>query len=207
MRARSHVDLILQIPVIHVELLEADAREAEASSAEAVFAKWREEQRSMRLLFHESFHFWQCLGLPFLQWYAITGFLQSGRLVSQVVQQVGHPRTWPDNLCARPDPDSLGFVRLPNALSFAAPARLRFGPGAAADTDALPDAYVNFTLLDLLENAAAIAEFQFSAPSGGPVDHRSFRIWANRQPAHTGVIKFLIAAWVRSSDFARRYLS
>ena len=99
MIARSHVEPSLGVLFLHVprsavteELLRtADAIGPDADSSELVKALPR---RSQQVLFHEHYHFWQGLRLPFLHRYAFSSQHVIWSAFKTLAQHEANWRTW-----------------------------------------------------------------------------------------------------------------
>lgn len=186
MTVRSHMDAVLQLPVLHIE---------EDSTTGAIpdvllrghipvdtFRRWRQNVTAQNLLFHEYYHFWQVLRLPFLNWYSLTFFMAAyGNF--KVLATSLPPHAWP----------SAGEIRALRPLSV--PTTFIFvedtiivGPSSDMIAESLncadkPFEQGQLSVLDLLEGATSYAQWQVAA---GPARTQAtaYSRWGKFNPAY-----------------------
>jgi hypothetical protein len=202
MTIRSHVDLCMFIRFMHVRFedrtagvgaLLADRKDVSALRTAAEL----QTRASSKVFFHETYHFWQGLRLPFLYRYASLAI----RAALQAFDDAD--ATWEDLHdwdVLVPDLHRLDLrltVRLGEDQLFVAPWD-QPEDASSAHTANWPDT-ATLSPVDLLESAASIAEFQ--ACSGArPDDVQAFNRWAKRHPVYRGALN--LACRVLPDDLA-----
>lgn len=183
MTMRSHVDLCTFVMFIHIagdhlnkDLMEKlqDFRPKQGASPSFVLDQMA--PRSRQVHFHEAYHFWQGLRLPFVFRYAFLSFRQMFLAFASLAAEEKNFLKWD---CILPEFERMG---LDERLGLGDPSHLFWGRSAAVFPAEVNCEY-NFSPLDLLECAASIAEFQVSAP-GDKTDPLVFNRWAKRNPAY-----------------------
>lgn len=178
---RSHVDPCMFVAFIHVprlhlspELLAVLHRfqPAQGAAPDAVLDLLPE--RSFQVRFHETYHVWQGLRLPFMHRYALLSF-------HKAVQAFG--------LLARSAPDHRGWdCLLPEFERLTLDERIECRDGtlflaqAGARSRRKPDDAIVLRPLDLMECATSLAEYQVTA-TGDKSDPVTLDRWAKRNPA------------------------
>ncbi|MDQ6675716.1 MAG: hypothetical protein M3Z09_00300, partial [Acidobacteriota bacterium] len=152
--------------------------------------------RSQQLLFHETYHFWQGLRLPFLFRYATLSFRQ----VMMGFRELSRTNTpFTEWSCELPE-----FERLtsPSFLGYLPGGRLFWGP----TPERFPQTakHRKITALSMLECAASLAEFQVASESSNG-DPSSLRRWAKRNPAYLDLFDFA-AGYLANEVLALRSL-
>lgn len=182
MSLRSHVDPCSFIVFMHVQDLKDELvdvlkaiRFRHGESFDPVLE--RLQPRSHQVLFHEIYHYWQGLRLPFLYRYAFIAFLK----VWQAFKELGRTgldyREWS---CLLPEllrldlKARLGYA--PGGKIFWGGPQITFPADTAYDFQASP--------LDLLECAASLAEFQFTVTAQERVDAAVLHRWRKRNAAY-----------------------
>ncbi|WP_369253872.1 hypothetical protein [Streptomyces sp. R35] len=186
MRIRSHVDLCMFTRFMHVrfedrapgvDALLADRKDVSALRAAAEL----QTQASPKVFFHETYHFWQGLRLPFLYRYANLAARAAIHAFANADATWEDLHDW-DFLV--PDLHRLDLkvtVRLGEDQLSVGPWDQSEGASSANAADWADSA--TLSPVDLLESAASIAEFQ--ACSGArPDDVQAFRRWAKRHPVY-----------------------
>ncbi len=187
MPVRSHVDPCLFARFIYVEGADVPAavlREIDgAPDQERYFAAWRGQyEATPHLIFHESYHFWQGVRLPYLYWYGLLSY----RAVIQTfaaLAQVEDVHDWDTFVPA------LYRLRLPSRLFRIGGQQLAMSTAAATPTEFLEEMLI--APLDLLEAAATIAEFQVTHGHAAATDVLAFSRWRKRTPSYTRVFSFV----------------
>lgn len=201
MPIRSNVDLCLFIRLISVakeRILESEIKDlAESSDPEKALRVWRSRfEASRTTLFHEGYHYWQGLRLPFLHWYAIFA-LRTSMLLLREFAKTGLPfEEWN---CLVP---AFFYLGQPLACFYLGGAKFEFRSPDAKP----PNEYLFSTLLspiDLLEGATSIAEWQSQIPTTSATDVKQFIRWTKRNPAYTDAFKF-VSAVLKSEQLALR---
>jgi hypothetical protein len=175
--------LYLEGDSIPADILPA-LRETEA--AEAKLQAWlRLRQYSPRLIFHETFHYWQGLRFPFFQWYAFLAFRGLAQAFDKLNQSNRPLHEWS---CYAPS------LHLPTKRIRCRRTKAAFilgdqtpGPGDVVDD-------VSLSAIDVLEAATSVAEWQVTQPSSGATDELMFMRWRKRNPAYTQAFDFLAGA-------------
>lgn len=199
MPVRSNVDLCLFIRLVSIakeRILESEIADLlESDDPERAMRVWRSRfEASRTTLFHEGYHYWQGLRLPFLHWYAAFAFRTSLMLLKQFAD-TGFPfEQWS---CVVPAFSYLGERR---ACFYLGKSKFECGPPTATPTD---QCLVSALLspIDLLEGATSIAEWQSLTSS--PTDVRQFVRWTKRNPAYTDAFDF-VSAVLKSEELALR---
>lgn len=143
--------------------------------------------RSHQLIFHETYHFWQGLRLPFLHRYAMLSF-RNAFLAFKELSKTGE--VFSNWSCILPEFERL---RLPSQVGCNSNGKLFFGANLE-DTPGQISHHIELTPLAMLECAASIAEFQITT-STGLSDPEVFRRWTKRN-----------AAYLDPFDFAAKFL-
>jgi hypothetical protein len=191
MATYSHVDTLLfhrymdmassDIPesVVHV-LRNNDASKSVLNEA---FGQQFAESRSKML--HEAYHYWQGLMLPYLHRRAVLGHRIILRAFRELSKRTSNYIEWSCQLT--------GFSSLSEK------SHLIGRPGTSeftiimSDDDKSPPSNVTlaFSPLDMLENAASIAEFQFQNTGPDAFDPDKFKKWCIRNPAYDSIQKYV----------------
>ncbi len=191
MPIRSHVDMCLFIRFIHVlrenvpsEVIDLLAR---SPDRESMFKAWREQFfATPQVMFHETYHFWQGLRLPFLYRYAVLSF----RVMYQAFRQLAvnpNLHSWD---CILPE---LYRLNIPNRI-WGLPGKGLCVGGPDAERPDLTESPLELTPLDLLEGAASVAEFQVFNLPDSRIDPILFSRWTKRNRAYTKAFKYVARA-------------
>lgn len=131
--------------------------------------------RSQQTLFHEQYHFWQGLRLPFMFRYAFLAYFKVLQYFQLLAEETDDFTAWN---CLIPEFERLGIEA---HVGTVAPGKLYL----SGDPSQIPPGATSITIspLDLLECAASIAEFQVTA-NGSPTDPLILRRWLKRNPAY-----------------------
>jgi hypothetical protein len=132
--------------------------------------------RSRQVHFHEAYHFWQGLRLPFLFRYATLSFRQAFMAFKSLAEQENDFLKWD---CVLPEFERLG---IDERVGLGDTGHLFWGR-EKADFPAEVAYEVRISPLDLLECATSIAEFQVTA-TGDKTDPVILSRWAKRNPAY-----------------------
>jgi hypothetical protein len=198
---RSHVDLCLFIRLIRAQrenISVADIDDLEhAQDQERALRLWRAQFNADPMVwFHEHYHYWQGLRLPFLFWYAayslravFTGFRD--------FLQTGEPfENWSG------DAPMLGYLSLKMRCIYSGEDCFAIGfESAAIPANCLFSA--TLSPLDLIEGMTSIAEWQVQASGAQLDDVRSFQRWSKRNPAYLDALRFT-AGVVQDESLALR---
>jgi hypothetical protein len=192
MPLRSHVDLCLFIRMVRAEyesISDTALDDLEHSDdPERALRLWRDQlDNNPKLWFHEQYHYWQGLRLPFLFWYAAFSLRAIFTGLADFLATGAPFETWS------------GEAPMLDYLS--APWRcLDLGGGslfAAPEATAIPPEFgegVLISPLDLIEGMASIAEWQVLSPKNELEDVRSFLRWSKRNPAYLHAFRFVAAS-------------
>lgn len=205
MPIRSHVDMCTFIVFLHVTQDNIDIALEEAVKAvelrhgakvDDVLEKL--QPRSKQIRFHENYHYWQGLRLPFLYRYAFISFFQ---MLKAFVNFSKYDNDYTKWSCDLPE-----MNRLEQKF------RIGFAPGGQIflggdEAGPIPNATVQTKIssLDLLECAASLAEFQASTGGGSRSDPLALHRWSKRNPAYLAPYKFA-AGFLGSESLALRTL-
>lgn len=183
MPMKSHLDPCLFVVYMHVSGENLEDKLASIVSALQLrngesFSPVLESlaPRTKQVLFHEEYHFWQGLRLPFLYRYASLAYRTAFLAFTQLSRNSANPNDWS---CMLPElerlnlPDCIGTNHDGDYYWSSSPDSI---PINAVDK-------INISPLDLLECAASIAEFQVTV-SGDYVDPSNLKRWLKRNPAY-----------------------
>lgn len=194
MPLRSHVDLCLFIPVVHIpawqipEHLDLALRTVkDPREAAAIAFEWRDQSEAMRqLLFHETYHFWQGLRLPYLFRYALLAFLESVKAFRELNVTVAGLHDWQ---CTLPN---LHVLDCEVPCCWFGGAQYGVGHGAAEEkNDAVLE--VSLSPIALLECATSLAEWH-SFRKAKASDEMLFSRWTKRNPSYLEPLRFAAAS-------------
>ncbi len=189
MAMRCHVDPCTFVMYMHItrdELSEDFVRQLTATqwqqgdSARQLLAQL--PPRKQQVHFHEAYHFWQGLRLPFLFRYAFISFRQAFMAFKELSQSSPRYVTW---ACLLPELERLG---LDEYVAWSRPGKLY----AYVSADMRPDEAEEelcISPLDLLECATSLAEFQVSA-HGDLCDPLELERWSKRNPSYLAPYEF-----------------
>ena len=191
MPIRSHVDMCLFVRFIHVirENVSSEVIDllVHSQDRESMFEAWRKQFiATPQVMFHEAYHFWQGLRLPFLYRYAMLSF----RVMYLAFRQLAvHPNlhSWD---CMLPE---LERLNIPNRI-WGLPGKGLYVGGPEAHVPDLTESPLELTPFDLLEGAASVAEFQVSTLPNTRIDPISFSRWTKRNRAYTKAFKYVARA-------------
>ena len=188
---RSHVDLGLFVRFVHVrrdqippEVLEM-LLNGGRSDTDLLSRAWASQMASTsQITFHETYHFWQGLRLPFLYRYALLsykGMITAFKRLSESIQDL---HDWD---CILPELERLGLKKriwgnLGGSLTI-----------SGSDSEELSKQSIPLVIspLDLLEGATSIAEFQVHTKPSEQYDARVFSRWIKRNPAYVDAFGWL----------------
>lgn len=199
MPVRSNVDLCLFIRLVSVareRILESEIADLlESDDPERAMRVWRSRfEASRTTLFHEGYHYWQGLRLPFLHWYATFAFRES---LSQMKQFAGTGLPFEQWNAIVPAFHYLG-ERL--ACFYLGKSRFQIQmPTAKPPGEPLVSALLS--PIDLLEGATSVAEWQ--SITDLPTDVKQFIRWTKRNPAYTDAFDF-VSGVLKSEELALR---
>lgn len=183
---RSHVDMILFCSYLQIRPDDLDAdftdRIKKASDNE-LYNLWFEfsnrENKIGQLSFHETYHYYQGLTLPYLFWYSFICV----RGIFDVFRELSQNESDFHNWGAKVE----GF----NNLSSLHKISEDKGNYYLQKTDKANNNVIDLTLLDLIESATSLAQFQILVDYNEKTDPVSFKRWTLRNSAYLKVYKFL----------------
>lgn len=158
----------------------------------------RLEPRSRQIYFHETYHFWQGLRLPFLHRYAMTAFSQMISAFIQLSLEDSDFHRWS---CLLPE---MMRLDLDEMIGFAPQGKIFWGGSDVIFPNETVD-QIRLTPIDLLECAASLAEFQWSTSEDHLCDPFVLRRWAKRNPNYLHPFNFA-ARYLGSESLALRTL-
>jgi len=151
------------------------------------FTAWREQfQSTPKLVFHETYHFWQGLRLPFLYWYALLSF----RAIVQGFQSLNTIQNLHDWDCIIPALHRLNIQE--RCLRFADGRFGIIGSNVETPSDTIEEILLN--PWDLLEAATSVAEWQMTISRNQILDPIAFRRWCKLNPSYTKAFQFATRA-------------
>jgi hypothetical protein len=189
MPLRSHIDLCFFVRFIHVPLRMVDAELRKSLNDEgdidAAFAAWSEHHDANKaLMFHETYHYWQGLRLPFLYRYAVA----ATRIIFLAFREFSrHSKDWEEWSAEIPTLHLLNVNR--RCVQWSA-TKLGIVPDNYQRDNLLQDTQIS--IIELLESATSLAEWQASV--SGDVDATNplhFERWRKRNPSYDRAYRFL----------------
>lgn len=189
---RSHVDPCSFVVYLHIDgtklndpALAHDLRTwpfKQGESPQELLSRLPE--RSHQIRFHEDYHYWQGLRLPFVYRYATLALRQAMRAFTRLSQQERDHTRWD---CVLPEFERLSLdMRVGRYGS-----HLVYGGDKTKFPPELEEE-IRLSPLDLMECATSIAEFQVTE-EGDRSDPKVFSRWAKRNPATLEPYKFAAA--------------
>jgi hypothetical protein len=183
---RSHMDPVLQLPILHIEEDEATGpiprQLLTGHFSKEVFTRWRRGVTGRNVIFHEYYHFWQMLGLPFMSWYSFTFYMVAFGSFP-ILARTLPPQAWPNSgkipalePLSAPRPFALtgdGIVLGASSQSIAELVRAVDGKHEYGTT----------SVIDLLEGATSYAQWQVQA-GNGRAELSSFLRWCKLNPSY-----------------------
>ena len=157
------------------------------------------DDRLRSLLFHETYHFWQALRLPFLYFYGLKCFYNVIKALPQLLPLVAIPEA------------RKGFAigAVPEFAQISQKRRVSMWPERATiDSEDVPSASdaqvsVRISCLDLMEGAAIVCEWQTQQDAASRLDIASLRRWCKRTPSYTTAFS-LADEWVQDDSLLMR---
>jgi len=187
---RSHVDMILFCSYLHIHADELDKsfveRIAKASSQELYdiwFEYRRSENKVAQLSFHETYHYYQGLTLPYLFWYSF-GCMRG---IFQIFRDLKGSDTNFHNWDAK----VIGFNNLSVVYSVAGQTN-NYQIQKSADP---VDGAIKLTAIDLIEAATTLAQFQILVNHKDKSEPIAFKRWTKRNPAYLSVYDFVVSVF------------
>lgn len=175
MPIRSHVDFCSFIRVIHSDIVDPDvaAMLTEAPDADRYSEAWRRHyQQEPGLVFHEGYHVWQGMRLPYLYWYGVLAVRAVGQMFDKLSCGPQPIEEWD---CIVHD---LYRLELPWWCWLTEEGSVLWG------RDPEPPAGVasgrRLSPLDLLEGATSLAQYQVERGSKAASDLQTFTRWRKR---------------------------
>ena len=161
----------------------------ETDAVELARAYDESSSRNPQKLFHEAYHFWQLIRLPFLYRYATLGFTGYFEAFRALARQSPDYETW--------DYVDAGLVRLElEGCLWGSPGESTFA--FSKSETARPSGHIAPSLvttpLALMENAASLAEFETFSPGEDRLNAVTFQRWLRRNPAYTEVFRYVSKA-------------
>ena len=202
MPVRSHVDFCTFVRTIHAHGRDVPAEvvalldgrpDVEATSA--AWARLHDHKRD--IFFHEGYHVWQGARLPFVYWYGINA-LRSAVQLFRALDDIEDFEQWEAFVPSlyRLDLTWHAWWFEDGSIEIA---RQREHPPQRFTGEA------RLSVLDLLECATSLAQYQVTEGPERAVDARVFARWRKRRKAYIGALRFL-AAYLGSETTALRAL-
>jgi hypothetical protein len=186
MSFRSHLDPCLFVVFMHLRgnqfegrLSDIDLNDGDPFSPIVD----RIHEKGHQILFHEEYHFWQGLRLPYLFRYAMATFRQIIPAFRDLSVTAEDYHTWD---CILPEFETL---RTPSLIALNSEGKVFYTRQEEHGVvDVVEQALIS--PLDLLECAASLAEFQVTSKRADRVDPLAFRRWTKRNPAYLEPFNF-----------------
>ena len=181
---RSYVNQSTFIMYIHVRLYDLDAEVAvildQSQDKETLRRAWVQQFAShSNTFFHEIYHYWQGLQLPFLYRYAFLSYRVIIQAYAGMARQGQELHDWD---CMIPE---LYRISLPVRIWSLGGTCFVIGTNRTTPPDSATHQW-EVSPQDLLETAASISEFQVTQKDhAARTDPRVFRRWCKRFPAYS----------------------
>jgi len=189
MRIRSHIDLCFFVVFAHIpreqignELLQV-IMTTPMHDGSLLDIGNRLPLRSHQVMFHENYHYWQGLRLPFLFRYAFLAFRKILIVFKRLSNENSDFHTWD---CLLPE---LHRLDLKPRVGYAPGGTIYWG-GTEANFPRDLVAEYSFSPIDLLESAASVAEFQVMTSRDEAANALAFSRWAKHNAAYLAPFKF-----------------
>jgi hypothetical protein len=191
MAIRSHVDLCFFVRFVHMrrdqipDTVLQTLLNKDRASREELSAAWVQQMSSTtQITFHESYHFWQGLRLPFLHRYAFLSLRVIWQGFKELSKQIPKLDDWD---CILPD---LYRLTLNDNVWLTRDRQIALTRDRVVNDVLLGPVPLN--PLDLLEGAASLAEFQVHTLRSELTDYKTFSRWAKRNPAYLEAFRFTL---------------
>ena len=208
MAVRSHVDPATFIRIMYVDSAGLPSELLQTLEVEpdhdAFWKLWTSERsRRSDIHFHETYHFWQGVRLPYVHRYAILAFRRIFEGFRFAARELGNdPSEWTFEL-----PELYVFTHRFECFVMA---NATIGIRATSDVPAPPDASASFSLSDrdLLEAGASLAEWNVYAANryqhlSAVTNVTYFKRWRKARPAFLDAFD-LIATTLEDDELALR---
>ncbi|HCA5410833.1 TPA: hypothetical protein ACKFQQ_004113 [Klebsiella variicola] len=204
MTIRSHVDPILFVPFIHVQgtVLTTELE----SVVTALKLRHRDSfspimkqfhPRIRHIIFHETYHFWQGLRLPFMFRYAMMSYRLTVRAFATLSRHSANTLDWS---CKIPEFDRLNVQ---SELGLSPNGKIQIGTSIST-VRPVPQTIIHITPLLLLETAATLAEYNVTS-SRNRTASGEFKRWRKRNPGYLEIFDACVT-FLRSEELALRCL-
>jgi hypothetical protein len=192
MPVRSHVDLCTFTRFMHAQRHDLDDAVVEALDQELPVEElrrlyWAQLNNQLSTSFHESYHFWQGLRLPYLHRYAVLTFVATSQAFVQLALLDPNWHHWTD--IATSQFSLLGTKKY--NIWFVDDAIIIRNALQGLLLDASP---LTLSALDLIETAASLAEFQVASRRVERTDPIKFGRWTKRHPTYRGAYDYTARA-------------
>jgi hypothetical protein len=198
MPIRSHIDTWMFCKFINVNENDIDKailnNYPDKKNKEQLFQTVNKQYlKSQNLIFHETYHFWQGLRLPFLHKYAILMLRGVTEIFASFSMSEKDLLLWEGKLQHPEFYDLFEKFKFFNIngdiLFFDTDKQIQFmGPEIGLEEVIFSE----FSIIDLLECSASLAEYQFSCSCiFDAYDDIKFDRWQKRNPAYTDVYNFV----------------
>jgi hypothetical protein len=202
---RSHVDLCLFVRYMHANERDLEPEFAsrliqiDMSDKDAVWSAWTDYIiANPNVSFHETYHYWQGLRLPFLYRYAVLSSRITYLAFAELSRQYDDLHEWD---CILPE---LGRLQIPNRLWITDTGLVWGGPVSECSNLGNPS---ELSPLDLLEGATSLAEYQvLAATAVDRTDVRKFLRWSKRNPAYLDAFHFVARFLDNESSALRLFI-
>jgi hypothetical protein len=187
MPIRSHVDLCVYVKFLHVRRRDISEQtlallDQDLTDAQVIDLYLAQQNNMLETDFHETYHFWQGLRLPYLHRYAVLTFLAASAAFRELSTSGVEWRNWAEVTSHR--------MVLPGQPRYLIPrgGELFYSKTAVAD-----DAAVALSSTDLLETAASLAEFQVLSSKPDRTDIKAFGRWTKRRPTYRAAVDLAVS--------------
>ncbi len=180
---RSHIDTIMFCRYLYLDsndyisFSETQIQTANQQELFEIFlAIQSENQKISTLSFHENYHYWQGLRLPYLVWSSFTGIYNVLGAFSHASQKDTDYTNW------EMDIPILNIYSQKHYIS---------GEIDNLEIDHSNNTGISLSIIDLLEAATSIAEYQVSVSHAERTNPITFSRWCKKNPAYINVFRFV----------------
>ena len=202
---RTHIDLALFSLVFHIDADDVPEKFRDMLSGSNDLLSFDEvidtlfaDERFRTLLFHETYHFWQALRLPYLYFYGLKWFQGSTAALPQMlpITAISDVRNAFD-IGAVPE-----FQQISHKRQIKLQDRVLTDP---RDPQSAVDLRVSAELsaIDLMEGAATFCQWQVQQEISSRLDIKAFRRWCKRNPSYTTAFRFA-DDWIQDDTLLMR---
>ncbi|MED5803356.1 hypothetical protein VX037_20230 [Gordonia sp. Z-3] len=184
------MDLSAFVRFLHVEQHDIDDAVSQvlladdASPEQLLEMYMRQLNHQLPVTFHEGYHYWQGLRLPYLHRHAVLMFMEMTRCFVQLARTDSDWHRWAGYIDS-----SLPTLGGQKHIWFDGDDVILSELATAVGPDSPPNC--TLSALDLVETAASLAEFQVLGTGDSRVDPIKFGRWAKRHPTYRGAYDYV----------------